>query len=71
VNPLENQVTAHRQHGRDGLELQGSGGQDFSVEWHHAFGSMVIEVRSGVVMVDGEVVHPSGTSTKWNALRSA
>lgn len=42
--------------GNGGSELRRGADQDPKLEWHRAFGSMAIKVRSGAVYVDGRAV---------------
>lgn len=50
VGPLQ------RAHTHEGSQLSGRSTADFRLEWTHAFGTMCIEVKAGVVWVNGEQV---------------
>jgi hypothetical protein len=54
----------HRAHIHEGSQLPGGSVAEFRMDWNHAFGTIRIEVRSGVVYVDGQPVVPAlSTST--------
>ena len=50
VGPLQ------RAHIHEGSQLPGGGSTEFRLDWTHAFGTIRIEVISGVVYVDGQTV---------------
>jgi hypothetical protein len=50
VGPLQ------RAHIHEGSQLPGGGSTEFRFDWTHAFGTIRIEVISGVVYVDGKPV---------------
>lgn len=45
-----------RAHTHEGSQLPGSAVPDFRLDWTHAFGTIRIEVKAGVVYVDGDPV---------------
>lgn len=49
----------HRAHIHEGSQLPGGGAAEFRMEWTHMFGTIHIEVRAGVVYVDGQPVEPA------------
>lgn len=56
-----------RAHTHEGSQLPGSSIPDFRLDWTHAFGTIRIEVKAGVIYVDGDLVT---TSTRDMALTS-
>lgn len=56
-----------RAHIHEGSQLPGSSVQDFRLDWTHAFGTIRIEVKAGVIYVDGD---PVTTSTSAVVLAS-
>lgn len=53
----------HRAHIHEGSQLPGGSAGEFRLDWTHSFGTIRIEVRSGVVYVDSQPVEPAlGTS---------
>jgi len=50
VGPLQ------RAHIHEGSQLPGGSTTDFRLDWTHTFGTIRIEVKAGVVYIDGEPV---------------
>jgi hypothetical protein len=53
VGPLQ------RAHIHEGSQLPGGSTTEFRLDWTHTFGTIRIEVKAGVVYIDGEPVQPA------------
>ena len=53
VGPLQ------RAHIHEGSQLPGGSTAEFRLDWTHTFGTMRIEVKAGVVYIDGQPVRPA------------
>lgn len=49
----------HRAHIHEGSQLAGGSAAELRMEWTHMFGTICIEVKAGVVYVDGQPVEPA------------
>ena len=49
----------HRAHIHEGSQLPGGGAAEFRMDWTHSFGTIRIEIKAGVVYVDGQPVQPA------------
>lgn len=49
----------HRAHIHEGSQLPGGRTTEFRLDWTHTFGTIRIEVKAGVVYIDGQPVQPA------------
>lgn len=53
-----------RAHIHEGSQLPGDSTAEFRLDWTHAFGTIRIEVKAGIVYIDGQPVQTSINSLK-------
>ena len=62
VNLGDSAGPLHRAHIHEGDQLPGESTTEFRLDWTHTFGNIRIEVKAGLVYIDGQPVQPAVNS---------